>query len=167
MENPFTRFEERRISREAERHRLRRRLVELESEGQKDVIAIEQLKAIYPEGFPAELKMARVAPQPDSIEPAPENLLTLSPRANKHSYKDVILSTLQDAPAGLSAAQIKGRAFLKHQVHINPNTLTVTLVRLSKGDAPLVKFEDRAWHYLRFGTQEVSPQLRLVGGGDA
>jgi hypothetical protein len=81
--------------------------------------------------------------------------------------KDMILSILKDAyPTGLTAAQIKGKAFLRYQEHINPNTLTVTLVRFGKakpGEQALVKCEGRVWTYIRdTGAATRTPEFALM-----
>jgi len=60
--------------------------------------------------------------------------------------KDVILAVLKEARGGLTAKQIRGKAFLKFNAELNPNTLTVTLIRM-KVDK-IVRIEGRQWFYI-------------------
>lgn len=151
MENPFSRFEARRIARDAERMRLHKRIVELNAEGEKDAVAVEQLKQIYPDGFPS----ASDSPVPDAVEAPPTPPPTaaeMQKMASDMTVKDMALLILREAhPNGLTASQIKGKAFLKFRKHINSNTLTVSLVRLK----PKVKCEGRTWFYVREGVDRL------------
>ncbi len=135
IEDPFTRFEYRRRQRELERIQLTKRIAELNAEGERDAIAVAQLRAIYPNGFPASDEQAvEIGPVPDAIEPPPlppSTAAEMQAAIGAFSVKEMALNILREAaPTGLSATQIKGKAFLRYRKHINPNTLTVSLVRL-------------------------------------
>jgi hypothetical protein len=150
MENPFSRFEDRRRERDAERMRLNKRLAELAADGEKDGIAVAQLKAIYPNGFPtAALDQDIDMIGADAIEAAPAppaRALEMQQRGGDATVKQMAEAILRDAhPNGLTASQIKGKAFLRFKKHLNPNTLTVSLVRLK----PRVMCENRIWFYVK------------------
>lgn len=165
MENPFTRFEERRRNREAKRLELNKQLAELNAEGEKDAIAVAQLRLVYPDGFPD----SGLPAPPDAVEdapPPPATAAQLQQRGGELTVKDMALAVLTDAwPSGLTASQIKGKAFLRYKKQINSNTLTVSLVRLK----PEVRCEGRIWFYERPGAsrermtidakQERSPEV--------
>ena len=167
MENPFSRFDERRRQREAKRLELNKQLAELNAEGEKDAIAVAQLRAVYPNGFPNDDGPPRsIDRRPaDAIESPPAPPATAAQAQNvaggNLTVKEMALMVLRDAmPNGLTAAQIKGKAFLRFKKHINPNTLTVSLVRLK----PKVKCEGRIWFYERpsIDGDKVHDQLPLA-----
>lgn len=161
IEDPFIRFAERRHQREDERLRLSRRLAELQAENDRDVIAVAQLKQLYPNGFPQsdEPSPQPQRPVPDAIEPPPPPPSTVVESQRRGSglmAKDIILSILKDAgPDGIGAKQIRAKAFIRYKTHINPNTLTVSLVRFSKGDQPKARCEGRTWYYIGAGNDAV------------
>lgn len=129
--------------------RLNKRLAELAAEGEKDGIAVAQLRAIYPEGFPADGGAQIDTVAADAIEAAPTPPATaaeMQQRGGDMTVKQMSELILKDAyPNGLTASQIKGKAFLRFKKHINPNTLTVSLVRLK----PRVQCEGRVWFYVK------------------
>jgi hypothetical protein len=160
MENPFALFEERRRARDEERAALNKRLVSLNVEGERDAIAVQQLRVLYPNGWPAEAEADRREPPPaDALEPAPSpppsSVVQMQARGSEMTVKDMALTILRDAgPNGLTASQIKGKAMLRYKKQINSNTLTVSLVRLK----PKVRCEGRVWFYVRQGVD------RLING---
>jgi hypothetical protein len=155
FENPFEALERRRIARDQERQRIMRRVAELNAEGEKDAITREVLQSLYPSGFPKAFIPAREPDTadpavPDGFEPAPLPPETAAhkqaTRGGEMTVKEMAVAVLQKAyPEGLSATQIKARAFLRFQKHINPNTLTVSLVRAK----PRVKCDGRTWYYVK------------------
>lgn len=155
-------LEDRRMKREAERNAMIKRSAALNAEAEKDSVA----KLVY-------LETLAAPPVPDAIEPAPPPPVYAAKSADtgKLMVKDMILAVLRDAyPNGMTAEQIKGKAFLRYQQHINPNTLTVSLGRYSKpkeGELRLARCEGRVWFYIR-DTDTVparAPELALLNGG--
>lgn len=70
--------------------------------------------------------------------------------------KEMILAVLKEAgPEGATAKQIRAKVFLRFKTHINPNTLTVSLVRFSKGSEPKARCEGRTWYYVGAGNGAV------------
>ena len=162
-------LEERRLKRDAERSAMVKRSAQLNAEADADAVA----KRVYLETIAAS-PSAPAAAVPDDIEPSPAPPIFAAPVSDttgKPMVKDMILSVLRDAyPHGLSAAQIKAKAYLRFKQHINPNTLTVSLGRYSKpkpGEAKLAKCDGRVWYYIRQGEPEKtrSPELALINGG--
>jgi len=156
-EDPFQRLDARRQSRERERLLIQKRLAEINAEDADDAVALRVLRNLYPDGFSNH-------PQTD----APEKPEAVTPDSASAKFavrtlpvKTMLLSVLKDAfPGGLTAAQIKGKVWLKYKQEINPNTLTVSLVRASKqkGDEPpRVRCDGRTWYYLRYSE---APNLR-------
>ena len=141
---------------------MAKRAIQLNAEGEEDSVA----KRVY-------LQTLSAPPVPDAVEapPSPPRHATQSVETGKPMVKDMILTVLRDAhPNGLSAEQIKGKAFLRYQEHINPNTLTVSLGRYSKpkpGEPVLAKCVGRIWYYVHgAGTVPArAPELALLNGG--
>lgn len=151
-EDPFALLEKRRQQREQERLALRKRLAELDADAAEDQAVWKGLTKLY--GSKESLgHVVAAAASVAAPNPAPATGLAARVEIGKDMLaKDMILTVLRDgAPSGMTAAQIKAKVVLKFGRHINPNTLTVTLVRASKqrGDeAPLVRCEGRTWFYL-------------------
>jgi hypothetical protein len=160
-EDPFDRLEARRMDRDRERMDLHKRIAQLNTEAEKDSIALQVLKEMYPDGWKAAQERS---PKPDGALPSP------IAKAATMLFKDVILAILRDAaPGGLTANQIKAKAMLKYKVEINPNTLTVTLGRFSRppdGSAPKAKYDGDVWRYLPTAslTNLKPAELPLNGG---
>lgn len=155
-------LEDRRMKREAERNAMIKRSAVLNAEAEADTVA----KRVY-------LETLTARPVPDAIElaPPPHVYAAKSADTDKLMVKEMILAVLRDAyPNGMTAEQIKGKAFLRFKQHINPNTLTVSLGRYSKpkeGEPRLARCEGRTWFYIR-DTDTVpprAPELALLNGG--
>lgn len=129
---------DRRLQRRVERNNLEQRLAQLDKEDADDATALRVLRGLYPEG-------------PDPWSEPPAAARTQEPMATgRMSTKDAILAVLRDAyPNGLTAAQIKGKVFLKFRIALNPNTTTVSLVRFRKAAQPQVRIEGKTWFYVK------------------
>ncbi|MBA2587742.1 MAG: hypothetical protein H0U98_03860 [Alphaproteobacteria bacterium] len=155
MDDPFLlALEERRLKREAERTAWNKRAAQLNAEGEADAVA----KRVYLETVkPA--SAVKPSPKPDAVEPAPQATVEGGAAAEEIPVKDMILTVLRDAyPLGLTAKQIKGKAYMRFKKHINPNTLTVSLGRYSKpkdGEPRLARCDGRTWFYVRHDVREI------------
>jgi hypothetical protein len=147
-QDPFALLEKRRQRRDEERLHLRKRLSELDAEAADDATALRVLKKAY--------EKEDEAPEPRTLPKAIHTVgatpgLFFTPDADR-PIKDLILAVLADAaPNGMTAAQIRDKAMLKYRRLINPNTLTVSLVRASKQrgtEPPVVRCQGRVWYYL-------------------
>lgn len=146
IDDPFERFWQRRLMREHETKIIERRTAEIRQEDEADAIAVAQLRKIYPNGFPGGKPRQAEIQQPRELS---------TPVATAHAssagipVKDMILAILKGAyPDGLTAKQIKAKAAIKYGAALNPNTLTVTLVRYSKLPVPCAKCEGRVWCFV-------------------
>jgi hypothetical protein len=87
-------------------------------------------------------------PDPKSTEASNLNRSVIT--AQHHSsvpVKDMLLVIVREAgPEGVSAEQIRARAQIKFGVDVNPNTLTVSLVRHRKDGK--VKCDKKRWFYV-------------------
>ena len=146
--DPFALFELRRQRRDEERLALRKRLAELDAEGTEDATAIRVLRQVY-SAADKTLRDGKIVH--GGQRAAPTNVSPPAP-AEKMSNKELCIAVLRDAaPNGMTAAQIKSKALLKYRRVINPNTLTVSLVRASKsrnGNQAEVRCEGRTWFYI-------------------
>lgn len=142
MSNPFRLLEARRISRERERADLNKRLLELNRQAEDDETALRVLKGLYPDGFADDTNADEEPPPPAGT------LARIIHEQAVKNIKDKVLDVLRSSyPLGLNAAQIRAKAFLKYKEHLNPNTLTVSLVRFRKDGK--VRIEGREWFYVR------------------
>lgn len=168
-EDPFALLEKRRLQREQERLALRKRLAELDADAFEDQTVLKGLTKLYGSketlGHVVAAAAAASAPKPVSAA-----LVARTEAGKDMMYKDMILAVLRDGePSGMTAAQIRAKAVLRFGKHINPNTLTVTLVRASKqrgNEAAQVRCEGRTWFYVsKPEAQNISPptELELVG----
>src|SRR5665213_2927492 len=164
-EDPFALFEARRAKRDQERLSLRKRLAELEIEATEDTTAVTVLRKVYAKETQASAEASMAQQFATAVREA---------QAKEVPTKELILAVLREAtPAGMTAKQIKEKALLKYRRHINPNTLTVSLVRASKphGLQPAsVRCDGRTWYYLsqppevpNVGIRR-APELALNGG---
>lgn len=149
-------FERRKQARAEERLRLSKRLAELNAEAERDDITVANLKVIFSKEVLAaagEIIAKELAP-PDAIEPGPSppptaRDLRRPDKAGPYLVKDMVLAVIREAyPNGLTAKQIRGKAYLRFRQNINPNTLTVSLGRYSKGPEPRARCEGRTWYYI-------------------
>ncbi len=154
-------LEERRRRRDAERMRLQKRIAELSREGEDDAIAAR----VYQDAMTSQTATAvaiasdPATPKPDAVEASPYKVVMM-PRASVEApkVKDMILAVLRDAyPNGLTAANIKGKVYLRFKEQINSNTTTVTLGRFSKDG--IVKNDSRVWFYVPAAPAPNIPQL--------
>jgi len=166
-EDPFALLEKRRQQREQERLALRKRLAELDADAADDQAVLRGLSKLYGSketlGHVVAAAASVVAPKQGS--PA---LVERVEAGKDMQIKDMVLAVLRDGErSGMTAAQIKAKVLLKYGRHINPNTLTVTLVRASKrrGDeAAQVRCEGRTWFYLsKPEASNISPPPELGG----
>jgi len=144
----LAKFDERKQRRERERFALNKRLVELNAEAERDEVTVNNLIAICSEHHKDYVPNLTI---PDAVEPAPPppTAAAVQMASNGMRVKDMVLAVVRDAyPQGLTAKQIKGKAFLRYKHDINPNTLTVTLVRYSKGNEARVRCDGRTWYYV-------------------
>ena len=164
--DPFARLEERRARRDAERLSLTKRLHQLNQEAEEDAVAAKVLLKLYPEHVPAPapqlpekpsiLDRLRAARTLAASTPSPASVAATQDSGAGLKLKDMILNVLREAyPNGLKAQQIRGKVQIKYRTDLNPNTLTVTLVRYSKGDDPRARCEGRTWYYVRPSTNGV------------
>jgi hypothetical protein len=170
-DDPIAILEARRIKREQERMEINKRLSQLNAEGEEDTIALRVLRRILSSNGDAEKTNAEsLASRLSPVVNVSGSLAAMVQASGGMLVKDMIIAILRDAgPDGLTATQIKGRAALRYKANINPNTLTVSLVRASKPkgeQAPLVRCAGRIWYYI--GQPEApnvrSPELALNGG---
>jgi len=167
-------LEDRKRKRDAERLLLNKRLLELQADSEADIVA----RRVYEDM----VKSGQWSPDRSDVPATPDEpkrtityqLTGLSvqaaqaPMAQAPMVKDIVLSILKEAyPVGLTAAQIKGKAFLKFKTHINPNTLTVTLGRYSRpkdGEPRLARCDGRIWFYVPADGAR-APELAFTNGG--
>ncbi len=137
----LARMDQRKSARDAERSRLNKRLLEINREAEEDEIATRVYRKVGAEPSAAEKPIQALSALPtNSAEVRPAQ-----PKGMK--VKEAILAVLKDARGGLTAKQIRGRAFLKCNAELNPNTLTVTLIRMKEDK--IVRIEGRQWFYIR------------------
>lgn len=174
MDDPFLlAIENRRIARDGERMAMNKRIAQLNAEADADAVAKRVYLEMKSAGLLADQQPAGDAKQaamPDAVEPAPATEVQAA-EGTDLMVKDMILLVLKEAyPNGMTAAQIKGKAWLRFRKYINPNTLTVSLGRFSKpkdGEPRQARCDGRTWYYMR--ERELLPpksaQLALLNGG--
>lgn len=119
---------------EAARSEQNRRLAALNTEADRDEIALQVYRELSRE---------------DGADPVPEQITRAIHVVGTPPVKDMVLAILKTSPNPLTAKQIKGMATIRFRTAINPNTLTVTLGRY-KSDGT-VRLEGRAWRYVPEG----------------
>ena len=155
----------RREARDQERARLQKRLLEINREAEEDEIALRVYQRIEcgadEQGTTGEQRNTNLKRflRPATVQ-TPTRILPPDVRV-----KDMIFAVLRDAKTGLTAKQIRGRAFLKFHTDINPNTLTVSLERLKERD--LVRIEGREWFYVTAANPDVPQRIEAAAPGRA
>jgi hypothetical protein len=143
--------------------KLNGRLVELNVEAQEDVVARRVLRQMYPEHKSAALEPAAASCAAGRIrilgfDPANASRIISStvPEA-KQAIKDIVLSIVRQEAGkyGMTASTIRARVKLRHGIDVNPNTLTVSLVRHRK--AGQLECRGRRWFYAAAKDQQAMP----------